>query len=586
MSEQRYLVTARKYRPALFREIVAQQHVTETLCNALRLDRLAHAYLFSGPRGVGKTTAARILAKAINCTDRDTDTAEPCRSCTSCRDFESGRSLSIFEIDAASNNKVEDVRELRETVRIPPQGSLKKVYIIDEVHMLSNAAFNALLKTLEEPPPHVLFIFATTEPHKVLPTILSRCQRFDFRRIPLADIVTHLGEVGRQEKIVADEESLLLIARKGDGSLRDALSAFDQAVALCGTTLQYNSLADALRVIDIDLYFEATTLALDRNSGGMLKLVERIVLDGLDLQEFLVGLAEHLRNLLVVRSLGEASLIEATAAARARYQKESSAFTEPRLLRLLMIVDETAASISQSAYPKLKLELALIKMASLTSALSLAEAMKQLDRLEKLAHEGKLAPELFAATAATAAKPPAEAQRAKPTAQAPKEEADPAKVVADQGLGDLFGQQPRADATKHVAAAEGNAAVALQTGSLPELWADFAKRIEKKRIHVGLVLGKSAVLEEVHGTLRVGVPSRHDVEILAGVERFLLEELHSACGRRPRRMEFVYQKELARGDSGQDASSAESRREDLEKQRQENPVIRSILEQFGGELVW
>lgn len=586
MSEQRYLVTARKYRPALFREIVAQQHVTETLCNALRLDRLAHAYLFSGPRGVGKTTAARILAKAINCTDRDTDTAEPCRSCTSCRDFESGRSLSIFEIDAASNNKVEDVRELRETVRIPPQGSLKKVYIIDEVHMLSNAAFNALLKTLEEPPPHVLFIFATTEPHKVLPTILSRCQRFDFRRIPLADIVTHLAEVGRQEGIVADEESLLLIARKGDGSLRDALSAFDQAVALCGTSLQYNSLANALRVIDIDLYFEATTLALDRNSGGMLKLVERIVLDGLDLQEFLVGLAEHLRNLLVVRSLGEASLIEATAAARARYQKESSAFTEPRLLRLLMIVDETAASISQSAYPKLKLELALIKMASLTSALSLAEAMKQLDRLEKLAHEGKLAPELFAATAATAAKPPAEAQRAKPTAQAPKEEADPAKVVADQGLGDLFGQQPRADATKHVAAAEGNAAVALQTGSLPELWADFAKRIEKKRIHVGLVLGKSAVLEEVHGTLRVGVPSRHDVEILAGVERFLLEELHSACGRRPRRMEFVYQKELARGDSGQDASSAESRREDLEKQRQENPVIRSILEQFGGELVW
>ncbi len=189
MSNQRYLVTARKYRPTRFGELVAQEHVTETLKNALRLDRLAHAYLFSGPRGVGKTTAARILAKAINCTtepDQRTDDAEPCRQCASCRDFEEGRSLSIFEIDAASHNKVEDIRDLRETVRIPPQGSRKKVYIIDEVHMLSNAAFNALLKTLEEPPPHVLFIFATTEPHKVLPTILSRCQRFDFRRIPNA----------------------------------------------------------------------------------------------------------------------------------------------------------------------------------------------------------------------------------------------------------------------------------------------------------------------------------------------------------------------------------------------------------------
>ena len=586
MSEQRYLVTARKYRPALFREIVAQGHVTETLCNALRLDRLAHAYLFSGPRGVGKTTAARILAKAINCTDRDKETAEPCRSCNSCRDFESGRSLSIFEIDAASNNKVEDVRELRETVRIPPQGSLKKVYIIDEVHMLSNAAFNALLKTLEEPPPHVLFIFATTEPHKVLPTILSRCQRFDFRRIPLADIVTHLEEVGRQEGIVADEESLLLIARKGDGSLRDALSAFDQAVALSGTTLQFNSLADALRVIDIDLYFEATTLALDRNSGGMLQLVERIVLEGLDLQEFLVGLAEHLRNLLVARSLGEGSLIEAAAATRTRYKKESEAFTEPLLLRLLMIVDETAGSISQSAYPKLKLELALIKMASLTSALSLAEAMKQLDRLENLAREGKLAPELFAAPPVPAAKPPAEAPRAEPSAQAKKGVADPARVVAEQGMGDLFGQQPQAHASGHAAAAEGNAAVALHTEPLSALWPQFAARIEKKRIHVGLVLGKSVGLEEVRGTLRVGVPSRHEVETLSGVEQFLLQELHAAYGRRPRRMEFLYRKELAASDASQDASSTESRREDLEKQRQENPVIRSILEQFGGELVW
>ncbi len=586
MSEQRYLVTARKYRPARFREIVAQEHVTETLRNALRLDRLAHAYLFCGPRGVGKTTAARILAKAINCTERDQDTAEPCRSCTSCRDFESGRSLSIFEIDAASNNKVEDVRELRETVRIPPQGSLKKVYIIDEVHMLSNAAFNALLKTLEEPPPHVLFIFATTEPHKVLPTILSRCQRFDFRRIPLTDIVSRLEEIGQQEGITADEESLLLIGRKGDGSLRDALSAFDQAVALCGTTLQYSSLAEALRVIDIDLYFETTTNVLDRSSGGMLKLVERIVLDGLDLQEFLVGLAEHLRNLLVARSLGEASLVEAAAATRARYNRESGAFTEPLLLRLLMIVDEAAASISQSAYPRLKLELALIKMASLSSALSLAKAMKQLDRLEELAREGKLAPELFAAPPSPAPRHAAEAKRSNPPSRAPEPVPDATNVVADQGLGGLFGQESSTESNPRAVSTEGNTAIAARTEPLSALWPQFKGRVEKQRIHIGLMLDNSVVLEEVQGTLRIGLPSRHAVEVLAGAEQFLLEELDAACGRRLRRMEFVYREELAASDSSNDMSSAESRREDLEKQRQENPVIRSIIEQFGGELVW
>ncbi|MDX1546389.1 MAG: DNA polymerase III subunit gamma/tau, partial [Rhodothermales bacterium] len=338
MPDQRYLVTARKYRPKLFRELVAQEHVTETLKNALRLDRLAHAYLFSGPRGVGKTTAARILAKAINCTtppeDRE-DAAEPCRACDSCRSFEEGRNLNIFEIDAASNNKVEDVRELRETVRIPPQGSRKKVYIIDEVHMLSNAAFNALLKTLEEPPPHVLFIFATTEPHKVLPTILSRCQRFDFRRIPVPEIVERLRAICVEEGITADDESLVLIARKGDGALRDALSAFDQAVSLCGTDLQYAALAEALRVVDVDLYFEVTQHVAGRSSAGMLTLADRIVRAGYDLQEFLHGLAEHLRNLLVARTMPEGDLIEATEAVRARYAERSGAFAEADLLRLM-----------------------------------------------------------------------------------------------------------------------------------------------------------------------------------------------------------------------------------------------------------
>lgn len=387
MPDQRYLVTARKYRPQLFGELVAQEHVTETLKNAIRLDRLAHAYLFSGPRGVGKTTAARILAKAINCTtplDERTDAAEPCRTCDSCKSFEEGRNLNIIEIDAASNNKVEDVRDLRDTVRIPPQGNRKKVYIIDEVHMLSTAAFNALLKTLEEPPPYVLFIFATTEPKKVLPTILSRCQRFDFRRIPGRETVSRLQEICSNEGITADEASLMLIARKGDGALRDALSALDQSVSLCGTTLQYDELVKALGVVDVDLFFEATRYVSNTDSAGMLRLVEHVTHRGYDLQEFLVGLAEHLRNLLVARTLHETSLIEATDMIQRRYAESCEQFTEADLLRLLAIVAETEDSIKNSTQPRLRLELAMLKMANLAHSADLRLALKKLEKIEAM----------------------------------------------------------------------------------------------------------------------------------------------------------------------------------------------------------
>ncbi|MFO8231151.1 MAG: DNA polymerase III subunit gamma/tau [Longimonas sp.] len=389
----RYLVTARKYRPAVFSDLVAQDHVADTLKNALRMDRLAHAYLFSGPRGVGKTTAARILAKAINCEtplEERPDNAEPCCTCDSCQSFEDGRSLNIFEIDAASNNKVDDIRELRESVRIPPQGSQKKVYIIDEVHMLSNSAFNALLKTLEEPPPHVLFIFATTEPHKVLPTILSRCQRFDFRRIPVPRIVTRLRHICESEGITADEESLMLIARKGDGALRDALSAFDQAVSLCGETLTYSELAQALGVVDRDLFFDLVDHVANQNSGGVLQLVQRVMSTGYDLQEFLAGLTEHLRHLLVAHTLGPEALSDIAESARPRYVESSQRFSEADLLRLLMIVGDAETDVKQSSQPRLKLELALLNMAHLSRAGDLQQALNQLSTLEAHAEQGTL----------------------------------------------------------------------------------------------------------------------------------------------------------------------------------------------------
>ncbi|MEM6644850.1 MAG: DNA polymerase III subunit gamma/tau [Bacteroidota bacterium] len=424
MAEQRYLVTARKYRPQRFDELVSQEHVSGTLKNALRMDRLAHAYLFSGPRGVGKTTAARILAKAINCTTpaaERTDQAEPCRQCESCRSFEEGRSLNIIEIDAASNNKVEDIRDLRETVRIPPQGSKKKVYIIDEVHMLSNSAFNALLKTLEEPPPYVLFIFATTEPHKVLPTILSRCQRFDFRRIPVPQIIERLHGITQEEGITADEASLMLIARKGDGALRDALSAFDQAVSLCGTDLRYAELAQAMGVVDADVFFELTDHVRDRSAAGMLAIVDRVVREGLDLQELLVGLSEHLRNLMVARTMPDTSLIEAAAATQERYANEASSFSESTLLRLMMVAADTEEAIKNSTQPRLKLELGLLKMVALSQGADLQTALDRLARIEAEVKRGAVT----IAMPEPASNPPAANPTVSPSRPAPTAASQP-----------------------------------------------------------------------------------------------------------------------------------------------------------------
>jgi len=452
MSEQSYLVTARKYRPSLFREVVAQEHVTETLKNAIERDRLAHAYLFSGPRGVGKTTAARILAKAINCeTPREEreDGAEPCCECDSCTSFEEGRSLNVFEMDAASNNKVDDVRELREKVRIPPQGEQKKVYILDEVHMLSKQAFNALLKTLEEPPAHALFIFATTEPHKVLPTILSRCQRFDFRRIPVPRIVERLREICETEGVEADEESLMLLARKGNGALRDALSAFDQALSLCGTPLEYGELAQALGVVDQDLYFELTEHVATQDTAGVLTLVRHVVRSGYDLQEFLAGLAEHLRNLLVAHSLGGDALDGVAQSTRRRYAEEAERFGEADLLRLLTVAGDAEDDVKNSPQPRLKLETTLLKMAQMRRAADLRTVLRKIDRLEQMAADGQIPASIDGGDAAPTGAADASDATPPPSTDDPSSDAETAEPTPsyDAGPPETGHAPPSDDAT-------------------------------------------------------------------------------------------------------------------------------------------
>jgi DNA polymerase-3 subunit gamma/tau len=381
-----YLVTARKWRPTKFAEVVGQEHVTATLLNSLKLGRIAHAYIFAGPRGVGKTTVARILAKAINCLNPQN--YEPCNECEMCLEISNGRSIDVLEIDGASNRGIDEVRDLRESVRYTPTKAKYKVYIIDEVHMLTKEAFNALLKTLEEPPPHILFIFATTEPHRVPPTILSRCQRFDFRRIEINKIIERLKLISQQDKIEIDDDSLFTIAKKANGSLRDALSIFDQVVSFCGEKIKFEDVSKALNIIDQEIFFKVTDLVKSKNIKAGFELVDEIVKLGYDFQEFLSGLSEHLRNFLVVKTTNSPELIEATEYYKNRYLKESESFNEADILRMLKIVNEAEMTIKWSPQPRLKLEMVLTQLATLDSTIKIQELISKIEDLERRINSG------------------------------------------------------------------------------------------------------------------------------------------------------------------------------------------------------
>ncbi len=361
MSE--FIVSARKYRPATFQSVVGQKHITSTLKNAIERGQLAHAYLFCGPRGVGKTTCARIFAKAINCLSPHG--AEACNECESCRSFGEGRSLNIHELDAASNNSVEDIRTLIEQVRIIPQVGRYSVFIIDEVHMLSAAAFNAFLKTLEEPPQHAIFILATTEKHKIIPTILSRCQIYDFNRIRVEDSVEYLKYIASEEGITADEESLNLIAQKADGGMRDALSMFDKAVSFCGTTLDYHSVAQTLNVLDYDTYFRMTELLTAGNYTEALVAFDEVLSKGFSGQTFMAGLNRHLRDLLMARQPDTLKLIEMTGTLMERYRKQAASTEAEFLFGAISILTELDGKIRQASNGRLLVELGLMKIARL-----------------------------------------------------------------------------------------------------------------------------------------------------------------------------------------------------------------------------
>jgi len=384
-----YLVMARKYRPQRFEEVVGQSHVTTTLSNAIKAGRIYHACLFAGPKGTGKTTVARILAKALNC--KDGPTPEPCGECDSCNEIAIGRSLDVAEIDGASNNSVDDIRALRENIRYVPSKGKYKIYIIDEVHMLSDSAFNALLKTLEEPPAHAIFMFATTEPHKIPQTVLSRCQRFDFRRIPTPDLVKTIQTIAQKEKLEIDQDASYVLARRADGSLRDILSLLDQVIAFGGESEGSSSkrrvtkelVAQTLGLVDQEKLFEITDAISQKDAFKGLSMVNQLIDSGIDLPEFVNSLLQHFRDLLVAKVGPDSKvLFDLSDTYIDKYKEKAKAFSDTDILRMIKIVADLNLTLKRASDPRIFLELALMKLLKMESTVNLEEVINRLDQLQ------------------------------------------------------------------------------------------------------------------------------------------------------------------------------------------------------------
>lgn len=469
---EQFVVSARKYRPATFNSVVGQKHITSTLKNAIERNQLAHAYLFCGPRGVGKTTCARIFAKGINCLNPVG--AEACNECESCRSFNEGRSMSIHELDAASNNSVEDIRNLIEQVRVIPQVGHYSVFIIDEVHMLSQAAFNAFLKTLEEPPQHAIFILATTEKHKIIPTILSRCQIYDFNRIRVEDAVEYLRYIAGNEGVTADDESLNLIAQKADGGMRDALSMFDKAVSFCGTNLEYKAVAQTLNVLDYDTYFRFTDLLLEGNYVDALLAFDAVLTKGFSGQIFMNGLNQHMRDLLV--AAGPAiSLIEFTGALLERYREQAKRCNTAFLFGAISLLSEADGKLRTASNQRLLVELTLMKIAAMAQkknsdlTLPIAEEypLPELDAPQSVVTQPTPAPVAQSVVVPTPAPAPA------PVAQAtPQPQSTPAPAA-----------QPRAAAPRMVSGMGKRSSIdnALASGSINDLIKSMSAPVQSEQ---------------------------------------------------------------------------------------------------------
>jgi len=541
-----YLVLARKWRPQTFDDIVGQEHVARTLMNAIRAGRVAHAFLFTGVRGVGKTTAARVLAKALNCTSGPAPT--PCNACVNCQEITAGNAVDVLEIDGASNTGVDDVREIIENVRYQPSKSRYKIYIIDEVHMLSTSAFNALLKTLEEPPAHVKFIFATTDAHKVPHTIHSRCQRYDFKRIPFQLITERLAQIAASEDITVSPAALALLAREGEGSMRDAQSLFDQVIAFAGKTIRDEDVLTALGLADRKLLYGIAEAVLDHNPARALELFEQIHVFGYDMRRFARELLEHFRNLAVVRLAPTVDLLPAMPEEeRVEVRRQASMWGAEDLDRAFRLLLDAENEVGRVPYPKLVLEMLLIKLAGLTPVVPVGDLLDRLDELERR----------------LGTQPPAR------TSAAAREEAAPLPTRRE-GAG-----RPRPGATP--VETPPAAAISPRSG---HSWEEFLAFVGKEKVMLLPYLQSGTPPDCSGSQLVLTVPSGYyyDYLVQRGQAR-QVEDLASRFFGRPMRVS------VRAAEAAQVSASAPSETSAaLHEAALENPVVRAAVEILGGEV--
>ncbi len=594
-----YQVIARKYRPARFSDITAQEHVTRTIQNSLRIGRVGHGYIFSGLRGVGKTTAARIFAKALNCQKLMDDpeylqqVTEPCGECESCRDFDSGTSLNISEFDAASNNSVDDIRALRENVRYGPQKGRYRVYIIDEVHMLSIAAFNAFLKTLEEPPPHAIFIFATTELHKIPATISSRCQRFNFKRIPLEDIQKQLQSICDAEHIAVEGDALQLVGRKAQGSMRDAQSILDQVIAFSAENdhegaITYQGVADLLNYIDDDTMFDVTDAVAAKNPAKMLDVAQFVILNGYDELDFLEKLIEHLRNFLVVQNLSSTRLVERPDAVRERYQRDAGNFSPFSVMQMVDFLLLTQKELKFQFEYQFRFELALLKLIDIVHSApavsaAILPAVTAAPQKKKAPDQLLNAPSLSAPAPVSVAVAESRSEPAKKTVPTGELDLGSWQKKLSNFASNPASKQPRLPV--HHQQDSANPATDLEKvanlASLKVEWQQFLDHLARKTHTILATHLQSCELVSCSssGTLEIACCRKFSYEELLQ-ERATLQQEISEFYALPLQVAILY-------DAEKDACTKEKSVFTIfQELSQKNEVIRFLITEFGSELVY
>lgn len=554
-----FIVTARKWRPQLFDDVVGQQHITQTLKNAIENNRISHAYIFAGPRGVGKTTTARILAKRLNC--QSPNGGEPCNKCDACNNFLKSQSLDIIEIDGASNRRIDEIRTLRESVKYAPTSGEYKVYIIDEVHMLTIESFNALLKTLEEPPEHTIFIFATTDIHKVPLTIISRCQRFDFRRIELIDIKNLLKKISLEEQIDIDNESLTLIAKKADGALRDAESIFDQVVSFCGTQITSRDLRQMLNLIDDDIYFDLSDSIISKNFKSAFEITNKIYTYGWNFIDFINGLIEHFRNILFVITTKTSEMIEATENQKKKYHKYIGVFSEGDLLRILKFLSLIQQDLRFSQNQKLSIEIALSHLIGIERSSTITELIKIIknSNLEQKSDNFNIV------------KDSVNFETNKSYGKEENLTHTDDNLVLEKKYDNISKSINDVKTLAHVD--EQSKLISLD--EIIKNWTYFIDAITTERFTLGSLLGNSLPKSLVKNKLKVEIENREDISILNTSADFLSKKLSSIFNYNIK-LEFNSEKNTTKG------SDLNSNQNNANKITENSPIIEKIINQLGG----